>query len=87
LILVPLCGIARLAKIAVDIGIALRALANAKIHSNATPPSISTVSQGLGIRQPSAHSNTQKHFRRHDRFCPPFLLYPDERMNIALGRK
>ena len=44
LILVPLRGIARLAEIAADIGAALGALANAKIHSNATHSSISTVS-------------------------------------------
>ena len=45
LILAPKAfGVARLAEIDVDIGTALRALANAKIHSNATHPSISTVS-------------------------------------------
>ena len=45
LILAPKAfGVARWAEIAADIGAALRALANAKIHSNATHPSISTVS-------------------------------------------
>ena len=39
-----LAGVARLAEIAADIGTALRALANAKIHSNATRSGISTVS-------------------------------------------
>ena len=39
-----LAGVARWAEIAVDIGAALCALANAKIHSNASHPSISTVS-------------------------------------------
>src|ERR1700681_3675064 len=43
LILAPAC-VARLAEIAADIGAALRALANAKIHSNAAHSSISTVS-------------------------------------------
>jgi len=43
LILLLVC-VARLAEIAADIGTALRALANAKIHSNAARPSISTVS-------------------------------------------
>ena len=45
LILAPKAfGVARWAEIAADIGAALRALANAKIHSNATHSSISTVS-------------------------------------------
>ena len=44
-LILPLAFVARLAKIAVDMGTALRALANAKIHSNATHSSISTVSQ------------------------------------------
>jgi len=39
-----LAGVARWAEITADIGAALRALANAKIHSNATHRSISTVS-------------------------------------------
>ena len=43
LILALVC-VARLAEIALDIGAALRALANAKIYSNATHSSISTVS-------------------------------------------
>jgi hypothetical protein len=44
LILAVAC-VARLAKMAADIGAAFRALANAKIHSNATHSSISTVSE------------------------------------------
>ena len=45
LILAPKAfGVARLAEIAADIGAAPRALANAKIHSNATRSGISTVS-------------------------------------------
>jgi hypothetical protein len=36
-----------LAEIAADIGAALRALAKIKINSNATHPSISTVSLGI----------------------------------------
>jgi hypothetical protein len=43
-LILALACVARLAEIAVDIGAALRALANAKIHSNATDPSNSTVS-------------------------------------------
>ena len=43
-LILALAFVARLAEIAVDIGAALRALANAKIHSNAAHPSISTVS-------------------------------------------
>ena len=43
LILVLAC-VARMAEIAADIGPALRVLANAKIHGNATRPNISTVS-------------------------------------------
>ena len=43
-LILALACVARLAEIAVDIGTALRVLANAKIHSNATHPSISTVS-------------------------------------------
>jgi len=49
-LILALAGVARWAEIragralAADIGAALRALANAKIHSNATHPSISTVS-------------------------------------------
>ena len=43
-LILALAFVARLAEIALDIGTALRALANAKIHSNATHPSISTVS-------------------------------------------
>jgi hypothetical protein len=39
-----LAGVARWAEIAADIGTALRTLANAKIHSNATHRSISAVS-------------------------------------------
>src|SRR5262249_25728751 len=45
LILAVAC-VARLAEIAADIGTAFRALANAKIHTNATHSSISTVSEG-----------------------------------------
>src|SRR4029077_7385648 len=44
-LILALAGVARWAEIAADIGAALRALANAKIHSNATHSSISTVSQ------------------------------------------
>src|SRR5438067_13841158 len=45
LILAPKAfGVARLTEITADIGAALRAFANAKIHSNATYSSISTVS-------------------------------------------
>ena len=43
-LILALAYVARLAEIAMDIGAALRALANAKIHSNATYSSISTVS-------------------------------------------
>jgi len=43
-LILALARVARLAEIAADIGAALRALANAKIHSNATHSSISTVS-------------------------------------------
>jgi len=43
-LILALAGVARWAEIAADIGSALRALANAKIHSNAIHPSISTVS-------------------------------------------
>ena len=43
-LILALACVARLAEIAPDIGAALRALANAKIHSNATHSSISTVS-------------------------------------------
>jgi len=43
-LILALAGVARLAEIAADIGTALRALANAKIHSNATRSGISTVS-------------------------------------------
>ena len=43
-LILALAGVARWAEIAADIGAALRALANAKIHSNATQSSISTVS-------------------------------------------
>ena len=42
--LLALAGVARWAEIAADIDAAFRALANAKIHSNATHFSISTVS-------------------------------------------
>jgi hypothetical protein len=45
-LILALACVARLAEIAADIGTALRALANAKIHSNATHSSISTVSLG-----------------------------------------
>jgi len=44
-LILALACVARLAEIALDIGAALRALANAKIHSNAAHSSISTVSQ------------------------------------------
>jgi hypothetical protein len=48
LILAPKAfGVARLAEIAVDIGAALRALANAKIYSNAAHSSFSTVSREI----------------------------------------
>jgi hypothetical protein len=43
-LILALAFVARWAEIAADIGAALRALANAKIHSNATYSSISTVS-------------------------------------------
>src|SRR5947207_5496606 len=43
-LILALAGVARWAEIAADIGAALRALANPKIHSNATHSSISTVS-------------------------------------------
>lgn len=43
-LILALAYVAHLAEIAADIGTALRALAKAKIHSNATHPSISTVS-------------------------------------------
>jgi hypothetical protein len=41
-LILALAFVARLAEIALDIGAALRALANAKIHSNAAHPNIST---------------------------------------------
>ena len=44
-LILALAFVARWAEIAADIGAALRALANAKIHSNATHSSISTVSE------------------------------------------
>src|SRR6058998_3529393 len=44
-LILALAGVARLAEIAAYIGAALRALANAKIHGNATHSSISTVSE------------------------------------------
>jgi hypothetical protein len=43
-LILALAFVARWAEIALDIGAALRALANAKIHSNAAHPSILTVS-------------------------------------------
>ena len=43
-LILALACVARLAEIAEDIGAALRALANAKIYSNATHSRISTVS-------------------------------------------
>ena len=43
-LILALAFVARLAEIAADIGAALRALASAKIHSNAAHSSISTVS-------------------------------------------
>ena len=43
-LILALAFVARLAEIAADIGAVLRALANAKIHSNATYSSISTAS-------------------------------------------
>src|SRR6266850_1756597 len=43
-LILALAGVARWAEIAADIGAALRVLANAKIHSNATHSSSSTVS-------------------------------------------
>ena len=46
-LILALASVARLAEIAADIGTALRALANAKIHSNAAHPSISTVSKAM----------------------------------------
>jgi len=46
-LILALAFVARLAEIAADIGTALRALANAKIHSNAAHPSISTVSKAM----------------------------------------
>jgi len=41
-LILALACFAHLAEITLDIGTALRALANAKIHSNATHPNIST---------------------------------------------
>ena len=41
-LILALTCVAHLAEITLDIGTALRALANAKIHSNATHPNIST---------------------------------------------
>jgi hypothetical protein len=41
-LILALAFVARLAEIAPDIGAALRASANAKIHSNAAHPNIST---------------------------------------------
>jgi hypothetical protein len=41
-LILALACVARLTEIAADIGAARRALANAKIHSNATHPNIST---------------------------------------------
>jgi hypothetical protein len=41
-LILALAFVARLAEIAADIGASLRALASAKIHSNATHSSIST---------------------------------------------
>jgi hypothetical protein len=43
-LILALACVAHLAEIALDIGTAFRALANAKIHSNAIHPSISTIS-------------------------------------------
>src|SRR5438067_1159118 len=43
-LILALAGVARWAEIAADFGAALRALAHAKIHSNATHSSSSTVS-------------------------------------------
>ena len=43
-LILALTFVAHLAEIAADIGTALRAFANAKIHSNAARPSISRVS-------------------------------------------
>jgi hypothetical protein len=43
-LILTLAGVACLAEITADIGAAFRALANAKIHSNAAHPSFSTVS-------------------------------------------
>jgi hypothetical protein len=43
-LILVLAFVARLAEIAADIGAALRALANAKIHSNATRSSLLTAS-------------------------------------------
>jgi hypothetical protein len=43
-LILALACVTRLAEIAADVGAALRALANAKIHSNATHPSFSTIS-------------------------------------------
>ncbi len=43
-LILALAGVAPLAEIAPDIGTALRALASAKIHSNATHSSLSTLS-------------------------------------------
>jgi hypothetical protein len=41
-LILALAFVARLAEIALDIGAALRALANTKIHSNAAHPNTST---------------------------------------------
>jgi hypothetical protein len=43
-LILALACVAWLAEITADIGTALRALANTKIHSNATHPSVSAVS-------------------------------------------
>src|SRR6267143_6441793 len=62
--ILALACVARLAEIAVDIGTALRALANAKIRSNATHPSISTVSwRYLGL------SGLRRHIADTERPC------------------
>jgi hypothetical protein len=49
-LILALACVARLAEIAADIGTALRALANAKIHSNAGCSSISTGSYDVPVR-------------------------------------
>src|SRR5438067_7878951 len=66
-LILALAFVARWAEIAADIGAALRALANAKIHSNAIHSSISTASWG----QNPKGSPTQNAGRRDDKTIGP----------------